>query len=79
MSNVLFFAGPTAGVAALQKFLEIATSDAGIACVVVQHLAPDHESLMAEILSRHISMPVLQIADEEGPMHACIGPSTVPR
>jgi two-component system, chemotaxis family, CheB/CheR fusion protein len=35
-----------------------------LAFVVVQHLSPDHKSLMAELLSKHTSMPVNRI--EEG-------------
>jgi two-component system CheB/CheR fusion protein len=31
--------------------------------LVIQHLAPDHQSLMEEILSRCTSMPVRQITD----------------
>jgi two-component system CheB/CheR fusion protein len=34
-----------------------------MAFIVVQHLSPEHQSLMAEILSRHTSMPVIQIRD----------------
>lgn len=34
-----------------------------MAFIVVQHLPPDRESLIAEILSRHTSMPVLNIED----------------
>ncbi len=46
------------GVPALIAFFSAASSDAGIAYVVVQHLPPDHTSLMAEILTRHTAMPV---------------------
>jgi two-component system CheB/CheR fusion protein len=34
-----------------------------MAFIVVQHLSPEHQSLMAEILGRHTSMPVVQIED----------------
>ncbi|MEY2669440.1 MAG: hypothetical protein RJA59_2078, partial [Pseudomonadota bacterium] len=36
----------------------------GFAYVVVQHLSPDHRSLMVEILSKHTSMPVRRIEDD---------------
>src|SRR6266404_2397934 len=51
------------GVEALEVFLDGARADSGMAFVVVQHLSPEHQSLMAEILSRHTSMPVIQIRD----------------
>ena len=35
----------------------------GMAFVVIQHLAPDFESLMAEILSRKTGIPVSKIED----------------
>jgi two-component system CheB/CheR fusion protein len=51
------------GVEALQAFFQHAPVDAGMAYIVVQHLSPEHQSLMAEILSRHTAMPVHQIKD----------------
>ena len=51
------------GIEALRLFFEAVPADTGMAFVVVQHLPPDRESLMAEILSRHSSMPVHQIQD----------------
>ncbi|MFL6604958.1 MAG: chemotaxis protein CheB [Steroidobacteraceae bacterium] len=51
------------GIQALSAFLRATTPDSGMAYVIVQHLSPDHESLMAEILGRHTTMRVLQIED----------------
>ncbi|MDB6107600.1 MAG: torS [Gammaproteobacteria bacterium] len=51
------------GVEALEHFFDGARADSGMAYVVVQHLSPEHQSLMAEILARHTSMPVIQIRD----------------
>jgi two-component system, chemotaxis family, CheB/CheR fusion protein len=51
------------GLGPLTEFFEVVPSDSGIAFVVIQHVAPDRESLMAEILARHTSMPVRQIED----------------
>ena len=51
------------GVPALIAFFSAASADAGIAYVVVQHLPPDHTSLMAEILTRHTAMPVHEVSD----------------
>lgn len=38
-------------------------NDSGMAFVAIQHLAPDRKSMLAEILSRHTGMPVLQVID----------------
>jgi two-component system CheB/CheR fusion protein len=49
------------GLDPLRVFFEAAPASAGIAWVVVQHLPPERESLMADILGRHTAMPVRQI------------------
>lgn len=51
------------GVEALREFFSATSATSGMAFVVIQHLSPDHESLMAEILARHTPMPVQQIQD----------------
>lgn len=52
------------GVEALRTFFAAVPPQSGLAYVVIQHLSPEHESLMADILGRCTSMPVRQI--EEG-------------
>ena len=52
------------GVEALRRFFGAASADSGMAYVVIQHLSPEHPSLMAEIIGRCTAMPVRQI--EEG-------------
>src|SRR3954471_3653372 len=52
------------GLEALQDFFRNTPADTGMAFVVVQHLSPEHQSLMAEILARHTQMPVHQIEDD---------------
>jgi two-component system CheB/CheR fusion protein len=51
------------GLEAFQTFLNVAPSDAGFAYVLVQHLDPNHESMLAELLSKRTTMPVRQVAD----------------
>ncbi|MBI1186617.1 MAG: PAS domain-containing protein [Alphaproteobacteria bacterium] len=48
------------GLEAFQAFLEAASPDAGVGYVLVQHLDPNHESMLAELLRRRTSMPVRQ-------------------
>jgi two-component system, chemotaxis family, CheB/CheR fusion protein len=61
---------PIVGIAAsaggLEAFTELIShlpTDTGMAFVLIQHLAPDHESLLSEILSRVTQMPVRQVQD----------------
>jgi two-component system, chemotaxis family, CheB/CheR fusion protein len=51
------------GLEAFQNFLMAAPPDAGLAYVLVQHLDPNHESMLAELLSRRTTMPVRQVTD----------------
>lgn len=46
------------GLEALQQFFAALRNPAGAAFIVIQHLAPDHKSLMAELLARHTALPV---------------------
>ena len=46
------------GLEALEQFFQNVPPDSGAAYVVIQHLSPDHKSLMASLLSRHTQMPV---------------------
>lgn len=51
------------GLEAYQNFLTAASPDAGLAYVLIQHLDPNHESMLAELLSRRTTMPVRQVID----------------
>ena len=46
------------GLIAYEAFFAAMPADSGMAFVLVQHLDPDHESALAEILARHTAMPV---------------------
>ena len=52
------------GLEALTELFQGLPANTGMAFVVVQHLAPTHESMLAEILSRSTKMPVMQVHDE---------------
>jgi two-component system CheB/CheR fusion protein len=51
------------GLEALEKFFKHMPVNAGIAFIVVQHLAPDRESALGELLARCTQMPVEQARD----------------
>ncbi|WP_294578627.1 CheR family methyltransferase [uncultured Thomasclavelia sp.] len=52
------------GLEALQQFFEAMPGNSGLSFVVVQHLSPDYKSLMADILSKHTDMEVIQAENE---------------
>ena len=67
LDNTLF---PIVGIAAsaggLEAFVELLTYlpiDTGMAFVLIQHLAPDHKSLLTEILAKKTKMPVSEVVD----------------
>jgi two-component system CheB/CheR fusion protein len=53
------------GVAAFESFFSAMPQheDTGMAFVLVQHLSPDHKSVLVELLKRHTRMPVFEAAD----------------
>ena len=52
------------GFEAFRELLKSLPSDTGLALVLVQHLDPGHESLLAKLLSKATTMPVAEV--EEG-------------
>jgi len=65
------------GLDAFKKLLEAIPEDSGMAFVLVQHLAPTHESLLPELLQKVTRIPVLEISDDikVEPNHIYILPS----
>jgi two-component system CheB/CheR fusion protein len=51
------------GLDALRRFLSAMPAESGLAIVIVQHLDPDHNSILGELLASHTSMPVQIISD----------------
>jgi len=52
------------GVEALTKLLGHLPPDVGAAFVVIQHLDPDHNSVLSSILARATKMPVSQVTED---------------
>jgi len=52
------------GIEAISNLLENLSSNLGMAYVIIQHLAPSHESILPELLERKTRMPVHQVDDE---------------
>jgi two-component system, chemotaxis family, CheB/CheR fusion protein len=51
------------GLEPLETFFKHMPADAGIAFVIIQHLAPDHPTALPDLLGRHTGMPVEQAQD----------------
>ena len=52
------------GLEAFKTFFEHMLADSGLAFVLVQHLAPDHTSLLAELVGRSSNMPVIEATQD---------------
>ena len=51
------------GLEPLQQFFARLPANTGLVFVVVQHLEPQGPSLLADLLARHASVPVVEVAD----------------
>ena len=61
--KVIALVSSAGGLAATQEVLRGLPPDLPAAFVVLQHIAPDHESLLPQILQRTAAMPVRRAAD----------------
>jgi two-component system CheB/CheR fusion protein len=62
--HVVCIGASAGGLDALERFFDACPPDTGAAFVVVQHLSPDHKSMMNTLLSRHTQMPVIMVEDD---------------
>ena len=65
------------GLEAFKKLLKAIPIDSGMAFVLVQHLDPNHESLLPDILQKFTKTPVVEIVDDTKvyPNHIYVIPS----
>src|SRR3989441_5285385 len=49
------------GLEAFEQLLRSLPNDTGLAFVLVQHLAPKHESMLSELLAKATRMPVIEV------------------
>lgn len=52
------------GLEACRRLLDGLAADTGCAFVIIQHLDPTHDSLLAELLASHTAMPVAQAVND---------------
>lgn len=62
--SVVGIGASAGGLDAFKKLLKEIPIDSGSAYVLVQHLDPTHESLLADLLQKVTALPVLQIKDK---------------
>jgi two-component system CheB/CheR fusion protein len=65
--HVVLVGASAGGLEALSSLFKAAPEGTGMAFVVVQHLSPDHQSMMAELLSRQTSLSVEEATDNVEP------------
>lgn len=61
--NLVCIGASAGGLEALSRFFESLTPRQDTTYVVIQHLAPNHKSLMAELLGKTTSMAVAEVKD----------------
>ncbi len=54
-----------AGLEAVSELLSALPDSPAMAFLLVQHLDPAHESVLAELLARHTSLPITQVKHDE--------------
>ncbi|MEN9374083.1 MAG: hypothetical protein RIR79_1635 [Pseudomonadota bacterium] len=60
------------GLDALERFFSSCPTNTGAAFVVVQHLSPDHKSMMSTLLARHTLMPVIMAEEDMALRENCV-------
>ncbi len=64
-SRVVGIGASAGGLEAVSELLAALPAKTGVACIVVQHLDPRHDSLLPEILARSTAIPVELARDGE--------------
>ncbi|CAN1211993.1 hypothetical protein TUMEXPCC7403_17435 [Tumidithrix helvetica PCC 7403] len=64
MYPVVGIGASAGGLGAFTQLLKHLPSDTGMAFVLIQHLDPDHKSLLTELLARQTQMPVCEVTNE---------------
>ena len=62
-SHIIGIGASAGGMEAIHDLFDYMPVNTGFSFVVVQHLSPDHKSLMAELLSKHTEMQVREASE----------------
>lgn len=63
-SHIVCIGASAGGLDALERFFNACPVDTGAAFVVIQHLSPDHKSMMSNLLARHTAMPIIVVEND---------------
>src|SRR6266571_282635 len=59
--SVVGIGAAAGGLEAFEQLLRALPEDTGLGFVLVQHLAPKHESMLSELLAKATRMPVIEV------------------
>jgi two-component system CheB/CheR fusion protein len=62
-THIIGIGASAGGMEAIHDLFDYMAPNTGFSFVVIQHLSPDHKSLLAELLSKHTQMRVLEATD----------------
>ncbi len=62
--HIIGIGASAGGLEALHEFFDYMPADTGNSFVVIQHLSPDHKSLLSELLAKHTLMRVYEAEDK---------------
>ena len=62
--HIVAIGASAGGLEALERFFDGLSCHSGATFVVIQHLSPDHKSMMANLLSRHTEMSVVMVEQD---------------
>ncbi len=62
--HIVAIGASAGGLEALEKLFDGLSCTSGATFVVIQHLSPDHKSMMANLLSRHTEMPLVVVEQD---------------
>jgi two-component system CheB/CheR fusion protein len=62
--HIVAIGASAGGLDALERLFDGLGCESGSTFVVIQHLSPDHKSMMANLLARHTAMPVVMVEQD---------------
>lgn len=62
--HIVCIGASAGGMEAIHELFDHLPQDTGFSFIVIQHLSSDHKSLMAELLSKHTTMKVVEARDQ---------------
>jgi two-component system CheB/CheR fusion protein len=71
-SYVVGIGASAGGLEAINELFDNMPATTGFSFIIIQHLSPDYKSLMADLLSKHTEMQVLEAADGMTLLPNCI-------